>query len=330
VRSRLVAAVVALGAAACTASDPPPAPYDLPLPPGFPPMAVPADNPTTEPGVALGRQLYHDVRLSPDGRRACASCHRQDRAFTDPAAPGVLPHVNLAWSRNFLWDGRFVGTLEEAMVMEVEDFFQTDVARLAEPDLEAMFAGRLRHARDHHHPRRLRAGAVPAHADLSGRRALRPLRGPATPARSTRASAARIAALLQRARRVLPLPRAPGCSPTTRFHNIGLDSRRRRHRAAAPSPARPAGRRALEDPDPAQRRAAPARTCTTIASRRSSRSSPSTASGVALSPTPSTRSCRNVGGIQPHARRSRPTWWRSSARLTDEAFVTDPRLGPPP
>ena len=113
-RSRFGAAVVALGAAACAASDPPPAPYDLPLPPGFPPMVVPADNPTTEPGVALGRQLYHDVRLSPDGQRACASCHRQDRAFTDPAAPGVLPHVNLAWSRNFLWDGRFVGTLEEA------------------------------------------------------------------------------------------------------------------------------------------------------------------------------------------------------------------------
>lgn len=110
-----------------------------PIPEGLPPMEVPDDNPTTVEGVALGRQLYHDPRLSPDGTRACASCHLQEHAFSNPTTPGVLPHINLAWSRNFLWDGRFEGTLEEAMIMEVEEFFGTDVARLREPDLEAMF-----------------------------------------------------------------------------------------------------------------------------------------------------------------------------------------------
>ncbi|MCZ7681018.1 MAG: hypothetical protein M5U28_20425 [Sandaracinaceae bacterium] len=102
-------------------------------------MIVPDDNPTTHEGVALGRQLYYDERLSAAGTQACADCHLQERSFSRPDVPGVLPHVNLAWSRRFLWDGAFEGTLEEAMVMEVEEFFSTDVRRLREPDLEAMF-----------------------------------------------------------------------------------------------------------------------------------------------------------------------------------------------
>lgn len=102
-------------------------------------MIVPDDNPTTHEGVALGRQLYYDRRLSAAGTRACADCHLQERSFSTPDVPGVLPHVNLAWSRRFLWDGAFEGTLEEAMIMEVEEFFSTDVRRLREPDLEAMF-----------------------------------------------------------------------------------------------------------------------------------------------------------------------------------------------
>ena len=102
-------------------------------------MYVPVDNPTTYEGVALGRQLYYDRRLSPDGSRACADCHLQKQAFSSTLVPGVLPHINLAWSWNFLWDGKFEGTLEEAMIMEVEEFFETDVERLREPDLEEMF-----------------------------------------------------------------------------------------------------------------------------------------------------------------------------------------------
>lgn len=117
-----------------------PQPLEVLLPRSFPPMPVDADNPTTVEGVALGRQLYYDRRLSQSGNRACADCHRQERSFTNPSARGVLPHVNLAWSQNFLWDGGFYGTLEQAMQMEVEEFFHTDLERLREPDLEAMFA----------------------------------------------------------------------------------------------------------------------------------------------------------------------------------------------
>lgn len=133
-------ATLALTLVAC--ADPPvvpPEPLEIQLPPTFPPLIVPEDNPTTHEGVALGRQLYYDTRLSPDGTRACADCHLQELAFSNPRVHGVLPHMNLAWSRNFLWDGGFEGTLEEAMVMEVEEFFGTDIERLREPDLEQMF-----------------------------------------------------------------------------------------------------------------------------------------------------------------------------------------------
>ena len=139
----LALAVLAFGAGGCGADDGSPlhspVPLEVRLPRSFPPMYVPVDNPTTYEGVALGRQLYYDRRLSPDGSRACADCHLQKQAFSSTLVPGVLPHINLAWSWNFLWDGKFEGTLEEAMIMEVEEFFETDVERLREPDLEEMF-----------------------------------------------------------------------------------------------------------------------------------------------------------------------------------------------
>ena len=130
--------------AACEPTEEPAGPVEptrieIPGPSGFPPMFVPEDNPTTVEGIALGRQLYYDRRMSPDGLRACADCHLQQHSFSNPAVRGVLPHINLAWSHYFLWDGRFMGTLEEAMIMEVEEFFGTDVERLREPDLETMF-----------------------------------------------------------------------------------------------------------------------------------------------------------------------------------------------
>lgn len=62
-----------------------------PLPAWVPPPVVPADNPMSTHGVALGRHLFHDPRLSRDGTMSCATCHEQSRAFTDGRAvsPGV-------------------------------------------------------------------------------------------------------------------------------------------------------------------------------------------------------------------------------------------------
>jgi len=53
------------------------------LPANFPTARVPGDNPMSEAKVELGRFLFYDKRLSGNGTQSCASCHHQDKAFTD-------------------------------------------------------------------------------------------------------------------------------------------------------------------------------------------------------------------------------------------------------
>ena len=102
-----------------------PSAYNLQIPQGFPDMTIPPDNPLTEEGVALGRKLYYDKKLDKNGDRACATCHLQNKAFT--SGPDVLPHINLGWSNNYLWNSKVSGTVEDIMRFEVEHFFETNV-----------------------------------------------------------------------------------------------------------------------------------------------------------------------------------------------------------
>jgi len=130
----LVAAGAALGAAdvraeGATGSQPAPesVAYDWHLPRGFPTPAVPADNPMSEPKVALGRRLFFEPRLSITGQYSCASCHDPARAFSDgrPVAIGAtgdaLPHnamalVNVAYNLSFGWNKPQVRSLEAQML----------------------------------------------------------------------------------------------------------------------------------------------------------------------------------------------------------------------
>ena len=94
-----------------------PTAYGLEVPAHFPGLpAAPADNPLTVQGVALGRRLFYDKALSVDNSISCASCHRQELAFSDgrAQAQGVnggrtlrsaMPLVNLAWEPKLTWDG---------------------------------------------------------------------------------------------------------------------------------------------------------------------------------------------------------------------------------
>ncbi|BDC49539.1 di-heme enzyme [Bryobacterales bacterium F-183] len=52
----------------------------------FPEPFVPSDNPMSAAKVELGRHLFYDKRLSGNGQQSCASCHRQELAFTDGLA----------------------------------------------------------------------------------------------------------------------------------------------------------------------------------------------------------------------------------------------------
>ena len=92
-------------------------PYVLQIPSSLPPMVIPASNPMTEEGVALGKQLFFDPILSGDNTMACANCHKQSFAFSDstiqfsigidklPGTRNAMPLVNLGYQKQFFWDG---------------------------------------------------------------------------------------------------------------------------------------------------------------------------------------------------------------------------------
>jgi cytochrome c peroxidase len=76
------------------------------------------------PKARLGRYLFYDTRMSVNGRQSCATCHRQELAFTDgqPVAIGATGQahtrnapslVNLAYSSVFTWNNPNLHTLEE-------------------------------------------------------------------------------------------------------------------------------------------------------------------------------------------------------------------------
>lgn len=69
-----------------TTSHPKSTPYVWELPAGFPTPVIPKDNPMSVEKVKLGRHLFYDPRLSGNETQACASCHEQDKAFSDGKA----------------------------------------------------------------------------------------------------------------------------------------------------------------------------------------------------------------------------------------------------
>lgn len=97
--------------------------YVWDLPKGFPVPRVPANNPMSAEKVKLGSFLFYDKRLSANGKMSCASCHRQELAFTDGRAASVgtsgQPHprsapslVNAAYASVLTWNDPGVRTLE--------------------------------------------------------------------------------------------------------------------------------------------------------------------------------------------------------------------------
>jgi cytochrome c peroxidase len=94
---------------------------------GLPPLPIPDDNPQTPAKIALGEQLFHDMRFSTTGDVSCATCHDADKAFTDSPlktsegiekktgtrnAPTV---VNAAYFRTQFWDGRSPSLEDQAL-----------------------------------------------------------------------------------------------------------------------------------------------------------------------------------------------------------------------
>ena len=120
-------------------------PYTLPIPRYFPThLNIPADNPLTVEGIALGRYLFYDGRLSgrtsPDSLMSCGTCHLQKNSFecgidhpkftggrpfgiTGIPTPHVmLPMINLVWNESgYLWSGAVSNSNPDPTKRNIED-----------------------------------------------------------------------------------------------------------------------------------------------------------------------------------------------------------------
>lgn len=101
-------------------------------------LKIPADNPLTVEGIALGKKLFFDKILSIDNSISCASCHAPEHAFSDTKAfslgvnnqqggRNAMPLFNLAWAdvllagtHKYFWDGR-KATLEDQVLGPIAD-----------------------------------------------------------------------------------------------------------------------------------------------------------------------------------------------------------------
>jgi cytochrome c peroxidase len=125
----------------------PPTPYVLSVPTNFPPpRSIPPTNPLTVEGVALGRHLFYETALSVNNAVSCATCHKQELAFTDglARAQGVnnqlgtrstMSLANVGWVYNLNWDGAAANLENQARIpienpVEMHQSLQAGVARL--------------------------------------------------------------------------------------------------------------------------------------------------------------------------------------------------------
>ncbi len=94
--------------------------------------------------VRLGRYLFYDKRMSINGTQSCASCHRQELAFTDGRATALgatgqdhprsaLSLVNVAYASVLTWSNPNLRSLEE----------QALIPMLAERPVELGLHGRV-------------------------------------------------------------------------------------------------------------------------------------------------------------------------------------------
>ena len=94
---------------------------------------TPADNPVTNEGALLGRVLFYEKKLSKNGTIACASCHKQDKGFSDDAVLSLgfdggktrrhsmgLTNARFYETGKFFWDER-AATLEDQVLQPFQD-----------------------------------------------------------------------------------------------------------------------------------------------------------------------------------------------------------------
>ena len=144
----LTIALLLLFCASCRDRIEPTTPYDIPIPKGFPTVLnIPADNPMTVEGIALGKLLFEDPHLcgytgsDPDSLMSCATCHRREcnydigtdnplfpdgtphgRTTGKPTVHNVMPLVNLVFNHEgYFWNGLISNDNPNPEMRSIED-----------------------------------------------------------------------------------------------------------------------------------------------------------------------------------------------------------------
>ena len=124
-------------------------PFPFKLNAAFPIPTLPRDNPLTVERVELGRTLFSDPLLSLNNRQSCSSCHQPQFGFGDhktvstgaegqAGSRNAMPLFNLAWKKQFFWDGRAPSLREQVLQpiqnpIEMHETLTNAVAKLQQP-----------------------------------------------------------------------------------------------------------------------------------------------------------------------------------------------------
>lgn len=97
---------------------------------------TPNENRIRNQSATLGRVLFYDVSLSKNNTISCASCHIQEKSFSDPERFSVgfeggvtarnsmsLANARFYRNRRFFWDER-ASSLEEQVLMPIQDHIE--------------------------------------------------------------------------------------------------------------------------------------------------------------------------------------------------------------
>jgi cytochrome c peroxidase len=112
---------------------------------------TPGFNPITNAGATLGRVLFYDKQLSANGTISCASCHKQEFAFSDTAQQSLglnggltgrhsmrLINARFATESRFFWDKR-ASSLEVQTTHPIQDHIEMGFsATNGDPDFDSL------------------------------------------------------------------------------------------------------------------------------------------------------------------------------------------------
>lgn len=122
--------------------------FELAVPATFPAMTIPEDNPPSAAKIKLGRFLFYDKLLSGNETYSCATCHRQELAFTDGRGQakgstdqihslGSMSLANVGYAATLGWGNPTLQSLEaQALVpMFGEEPIELGLSSLTEDEL---------------------------------------------------------------------------------------------------------------------------------------------------------------------------------------------------